>query len=148
LNARINGKGIEQRPFVSPDRKYLFFSRTSVTQVNGSENYESDIYWVSTKSIFKPYLYNNDVKTDPEVKYNEPFQLNLPKDLFKDVDDLNLFYEASLANNNELPGWIRFDANNLSMSGTWKSKKPITIKLTATDGAGNSGDYKFQLKGV
>jgi len=118
----------------------------SVTQVDGQDNYESDIYWVSTKSIFKPYLYNSDI--DLEAKYNEPFQLDLPVDLFQDVDDLELSYQASLADNAELPEWIRFDANSLSLSGTWKSKEPLTIKITATDSPGNSGDYKFQLKSI
>ena len=138
LNSRINSQEIEQRPFVSPDRKYLFFSRTSVTQVDGRDSYDSDIYWVSTKSIFKPYLYNDDI--DIDIKYGEPFQLNLPKDLFKDVDDPELSYQASLADDANLPEWIKFDASNLSLSGTWKSEEPLTIKITAIDSAGNSRD--------
>lgn len=107
LNAIINSTEIEQRPFVSPDRKYLFFNRMSVSYQNKKEIYESDIYWVNTKSIFKPYAYNVPVKL--EVIYNEPFQIHLPKDLFKDVDDAKLSYNLTLKNNTELPGWIKFD---------------------------------------
>ncbi|MGD1894707.1 MAG: putative Ig domain-containing protein [Cyclobacteriaceae bacterium] len=144
LNAQINSQEIEQRPFVSPDRKYLFFSRTSVIQADGQVSYDSDIYWVSTKSVFRPYLYNDDI--DTEIAYDEPFQLDLPEDLFKDVDDTKLSYKASSADNTALPDWIRFDFGNLSLSGTWKSKESLTIKITATDSLGNSGEFKLQLK--
>ncbi|MEM6842951.1 MAG: putative Ig domain-containing protein [Bacteroidota bacterium] len=146
LNSRINSQEIEQRPFVSPDRKYLFFSRTSVTQVDGQDTYEADIYWVSTKSIFKPYLYNGDI--DIQIEYDKPFQLDLPEDLFQDVDDTSLFYQVSLTDGAQLPEWIRFDADNLSLSGTWKSKEPLTIKIMATDSAGNSGDFRFQINSI
>ncbi|WKN46143.1 putative Ig domain-containing protein [Tunicatimonas pelagia] len=143
LNSRINSKEIEQRPFVSPDNKFLFFSRMSVTQVDSAENYDSDIYWVSTKSIFKPYLYNDNI--DVDIEHGEPFQLDLPKDLFRDVDDTKLSYQASLADDAELPEWIKFDTGNLSLSGTWKSEEPLIIKITATDSAVNNGYYRFQL---
>ncbi len=143
LNTKINSKEFEQRPFISSDNKFLFFSRTSIIKEKGKDVYESDIYWVNTKSIFKPYPYNTEIKYT--IQQNEQIQLQLPNDLFKDVDDQNLSYKAYLENNLELPEWIKFDSNNLSFSGTWKSKDPIMIIIIATDTSGNNTKFKFQL---
>ena len=50
LDSTINTKDWELRPFVSPDKKYLFFTRMRF----GKQGVvESDIYWVSTKNILK-----------------------------------------------------------------------------------------------
>ncbi len=143
LNNKINSKEIEQRPFISSDNKFLFFSRMSSVKEKGKDVYESDIYWVNTKSIFKPYPYNTEIKYS--IKQNEQIQLKLPNDLFKDVDDENLSFEAYLENNIELPEWIKFDSNNLSFRGIWKSKEPIKIIIIATDTSGNNTEFKFQL---
>jgi hypothetical protein len=50
LDSTINTQDWEMRPFVSADKKYLFFTRFSFGKQGSSE---SDIYWVSTKKIFK-----------------------------------------------------------------------------------------------
>ncbi|MEO0527458.1 MAG: putative Ig domain-containing protein [Bacteroidota bacterium] len=143
LNDHINSSEIEQRPFVSPENKFLFFSRMSVTQMNGEDMYESDIYWVSTASIFGPYLYNTMIKYEPT--YNEPFKIDLPKDLFKDIDDVALTYKASLASGTELPEWIQFDPSNFSLTGKWNSREDVKIKIVATDSFGNEGVFTLTL---
>ena len=143
LNSHINGKEIEQRPFVSPDNKFLFFSRTSVTRENDQDIYESDIYWVSTKSVFSPYIYNTLIETS--LKYSEEFDVELPKDIFKDLDDKQLTFKLSLEDDSEIPEWIRFDANGLSLRGKWNTKEVLNLKLTATDISGNSGEFNFKL---
>lgn len=143
LNSSINGKEIEQRPFVSPDNKFLFFSRMSITQEDGQDVYDSDIYWVSTMSVFKPYPYNTEIEV--RVSHNEKFEVNFPHDLFKDIDDSELLYEVSMENDSELPEWIKFDSNNLTLNGVWKSKVPLTFKITATDSSGNSGVFQIIL---
>ncbi len=43
MGAGINTKGIESQPFLSPDKKYLFFNRF--------DNNESDIYWIDAGII-------------------------------------------------------------------------------------------------
>lgn len=53
LNNEINTKDWEQRPFVTFDGKYLFFTRM-VQDVNGVV--ESDIYFVDMKSVFEENL--------------------------------------------------------------------------------------------
>ena len=144
LNQLINSKEIEQRPFVSPDNKFLFFSRTGVTQENGQDVYDSDIYWVSTKSAFQPYVYNPEVEAS--IKFNEEFELKLPKDIFKDVDDQNLTYQLTLEDGSEIPGWIGFDDDRLTLSGKWETKETLSFKLIATDTSGNSKEFSFDLK--
>lgn len=130
LDTLINTKAIEQRPFVSSDSKYLFFSRTTVSHENKQEAYKSDIYWVSTKSIFKPYAYN--VPSRIEVTYNKPFRIQLPKDLFRDVDNSKLSYKVTL-DSSELPRWINFDSRTLVLTGEWKDKHLNSLNISATD---------------
>lgn len=143
LNSHINGKEIEQRPFVSPDNKFLFFSRMSITRNNEQDVYDSDIYWVSTKSVFSPYVYNTQIEAS--IRYNEAFELNLPKDLFKDVDDEKLSFQLTLENNSAIPEWLEFDQEQLILSGIWNTKETLTFKLTATDISGNSEEFIFEL---
>lgn len=143
LNTNINGKEIEQRPFVSPDNRFLFFSRMHITQEKGKDIYDSDIYWVSTMSVFKPYPYNTEIEAT--VKHDEKFKISFPHDLFKDINDSKLLYEVSMENDSELPEWIKFDSSSLALNGVWKSKVPLTIKVTGTDSSGNSGVFKFKL---
>jgi len=143
LNSKINTKSIEQRPFVSPDKDYLFFSRTSVTQIDGEENYESDIFWVSTKKIFKPYVYNTSFNRN--VVYNKSFKINLPKDLFKHINNSDLRYKISLQNNVDIPNWIEFDTDLMLLKGIWKPEQQINIEITAIDEFGNKGVFNFEL---
>lgn len=143
LSTNINSKEIEQRPFVSLDNQFLFFSRMSISQVNGEDVYESDIYWVSTKAIFKPYPYHTKIKAS--IKYNEPFAVVFPNDLFKDVDDQQLSYQISMEDDGQLPEWMQFNASELSLKGTWKSPDPLIIKIMAKDNSGNTGECKITL---
>lgn len=127
LDSTINTKEIEQRPFVSPDKKYLFFSRTS-TILNAIE---SDIYWVSTKSVFKPYLYNVPPKI--EVADQSSINVKFSKDLFKDVNNPDLLYDVTSKDGSKLPDWLNFDAETLTLSGTWMDKEVDSILISATD---------------
>ncbi len=143
LNDHINGKEIEQRPFVSPDHKFLFFSRMKILRENGRDSYDSDIYWVSTKSVFAPYIYNPQIEAS--VTFNKKFELHFPSDLFKDIDNQELTYQLTLKDGSEIPEWITFDSDKLMLSGTWATKEPLGFKLTARDGSGNSNIFKFDL---
>ncbi|MFK7813349.1 MAG: hypothetical protein AB8B59_12725 [Maribacter sp.] len=55
LDAAINSKDWDRRPFVSIDNKFLFFTRL---EMEGFNLIESDIYWVNTSKVFKPFIYN------------------------------------------------------------------------------------------
>ncbi len=145
LNEQINSPEIEQRPFVSPDNDYLFFSRMSVSRENAEPSYESDIYWVSTESVFGPYPYDTQVATS--IREGEPFEVNFSSELFKDVDDDIMTYMASLEDGSPLPHWIVFDSEALSLSGTWKSGTSLRVQITATDTSGNAGVFILDLAG-
>lgn len=144
LDININSKEIEQRPFVSSDNQFLFFSRTTITKEHEQDIYESDIYWVSTSSVFKPYVYNGEIKHS--VKYMKPFEIVLPSDLFQDVNDSELSYHITLTNHSELPEWIKFEPSDLRLTGTWKSKTPMIINVSAIDGSENTGVFSFMLE--
>ena len=143
LNSRINSKEIEQRPFVSPDNRFLFFSRTSVLRENEQEVYDSDIYWVSTASVFSPYVYNPPIESS--MRYNEAFELHLPEDIFEDVDDEKLSFQLTLENNSAIPDWMEFDDDRLIVRGQWKTREVLILKMTARDASGNSGEFIFEL---
>ena len=145
LDSAINGRDIEQRPFVSPDNKYLFFTRMSVTSENGTDIYESDIYWVSTQSIFKPYPYNTN-NIERQMAYKEPFQIKLPEDIFRDADDNIRSYVVTLNDNLELPEWINFDESKLLLTGTWETKEPVMLNITAIDEYGNEGVLRVPME--
>jgi hypothetical protein len=143
LNSNINGKEIEQRPFVSPDNKFLFFSRMSITRENDQDVYESDIYWVSTKSVFSPYVYNTEFEYT--VKYDEGFELKLPSDIFKDIDDKYLTINLSLEDGSAIPDWLNYNPEDLSLKGIWSTQETVKLKLTATDSARNTANFNFEL---
>ena len=120
LNEKINSPEIEQRPFISPDNQFLFFSRMSITRENDEDIFESDIYWVSTKEVFKPYPF--DTLTDTYVPYNETFQLNFPSDLFKDLDDDKLSYQVTLEDGSSL------SSSNVIHEGKLEPSYQVTLE--------------------
>lgn len=143
LNDEINSKEIEQRPFVSRDHAFLFFSRMSVGTEDGQTVYDSDIYWVSTASIFRPYVYN--AQFEASFNYEESVQFNFPQDVFKDVDDEHLSFQLTLGDGSRIPDWLDFDSENLAISGTWQFREVAQFKLMAMDALGNSGTLVFEL---
>jgi hypothetical protein len=144
LNSLINSKEIEQRPFVSPDNGFLFFSRMSIEQKNEQDVYDSDIYWVSTKSVFAPFAYNPIF--DFSIANNQEFELNLSQDIFKDIDDERLSFRLTFENDSAIPDSMEFDDQKLILRGQWNIENALTFKLTATDPSGNSGDFIFTLE--
>ncbi|GEM_PF-433054 len=142
LSDVVNGPEIEQRPFVSPDNRYLFFSRMSIEQNGSKTAYESDIYWVNTEEIFKPYLFN-PVNTFQINR--EQFSTQLPVDLFKDVDDPMLKYTATLADGRPLPEDIDFDPDQLIVSGSLKQTSSLTLSIRAQDSYGNKTSVHIEL---
>ncbi len=73
--------------------------------------------------------------------------MNLPKDIFKDVDDDKLSFQLTLENNSEIPEWMEFENDQLTISGLWNTNEALMLKLTATDFSGNSQEHIFELEG-
>lgn len=143
LNDKINSPEIEQRPFISPDGNYLFFSRMSIEQDGKELLYESDIYWVSTQSVFTPYLYRT-VNTFP-VASDKKFTLQVPTDFFKDVNDRKLSYAVTLANGSPLPEHLEFDQKRMMIMGNLKEKSGITLSVKATDSHKNEASTYIEI---
>ena len=144
LHSNINSVEIEQRPFVSADHKALFFSRMSITNENGQDLYDSDIYWVGTQSVFSPFVYNGEIESS--LTYGEEFAIKLPNDLFRDIDSSQLSYQMTLHDDSEIPEWIEYDPERLTLSGIWNTRENLNLKCFATDIYGNSGAFNFELE--
>jgi Ca2+-binding RTX toxin-like protein len=76
------------------------------------------------------------------------FSFTFAANTFSDADALDrLTYTATLANGDDLPDWLEFDAETRTFSGTPENGDvgEITIRVTATDGGGESVSTDFTL---
>jgi hypothetical protein len=85
---------------------------------------------------------------DQAATEDSPFLYQLPADVFADIDaGDSLSYAATLADGSALPGWLSFDVTTRSFSGTPGNGDvgSVTVRVTATDGAGASVSDDFVL---
>ncbi|NDB59448.1 tandem-95 repeat protein [bacterium] len=84
---------------------------------------------------------------DKSVKAGNPFSYTLPVKAFTDVDKDVLTYSAKLADNSELPSWLKFDSATKTFSGTSPSgiTSALSIKVTVSDGSFEASQ-SFSLK--
>jgi hypothetical protein len=141
VDSSINTTDLEQRPFISPDKKYLFFNRMALDKKFNL--IESDIYWVSTRKFFKPYTYR-PISDTVIIKGNR-YHYTLPMNTFKDVIGRELTYKASLSNGENLPGWLQFDSTNQTFSGTPNDTGEFKLKITVFDEHMNTCSDEFIL---
>jgi Putative Ig domain/FlgD Ig-like domain/WD40-like Beta Propeller Repeat len=154
VNMERNGAGIniintaEVSPTLSPDGRFLFFTR--YTNTGGVET--EDIYWVNAEIIdklkhsnFPPYL-----KTqipDQRDTVGHPFNYQIPDTTFVDDNGNNtLSYSAKQSNGLALPSWLTFDNTTRTFSGTPTATGILTIKITATDTANASASCTFKMR--
>ena len=93
--------------------KATFTSFTQVEnsiEIEGFNLIESDIYWVNTSKIFKPFVYNP--LSDMTLQVGEHLELQIPLDYFKDIDDKELTLSI---NQNEFD-WLEFDSERMKLS--------------------------------
>ncbi|MUH34712.1 hypothetical protein D9O36_02555 [Zobellia amurskyensis] len=136
LNPTINSKNWDRRPFVSADNKYLFFTRLQVSS-NGLD--ESDIYWSNTSKVFSPFVYHPlDAIT---IRKGENFELQLPPDYFKDIDDTQLVLNTTKSKLN----WLNFDNETMTLSGRPTLDGEFELIFTATDKALNSTEDRLKI---
>ncbi|PIB28128.1 hypothetical protein BFP75_05300 [Maribacter sp. 4G9] len=137
LNTTINTVDWERRPFVSVDNKFLFFTRL---ETDGFNLIESDIYWVSTSKVFKPFVYNP--LSDITLQVGEQLELQIPLDYFKDIDDKELTLSI---NQNELE-WLEFDSESMKLSGLPNQEGDFELIFTAEDEFSNMTEDKVKIK--
>jgi hypothetical protein len=137
LDSIINSIDLEQRPFVTYDNAYLFFNRFKLDTL--FKPVESDIYWVSTQKIFKPFVYNP--LYDITAKVGELIEIAIPDDYFKDIDDKQIRLSA------DLKGivWLDFNKNKNVITGTPTQKGVYDIVFTAIDKYSNMTTDRIKL---
>ncbi|MDO6517969.1 putative Ig domain-containing protein [Zobellia uliginosa] len=124
LDAPINSKDWDRRPFVSIDNKLLFFTRLQIGEKGLTE---SDIYWANTSKVFKPFVFRP--QEDITVPLGEKFSLTLPSDYFKDIDSDQLV----LGCNQDEFDWLTFDNKNMTLSGVPADEGDFELTFTAVD---------------
>ena len=131
--------------YVSPDGKYLFYTR-------GAAEKDCAIYWVRfdgllkklRKTNFEPYV-KHPVK-DRTLKKGVEHKLKIPGDTFADDDGINtLKYKATLDNNHPLPDGLTFEPGRLMIKGLPGVRGSYKIKITATDTAKAAAACTFTL---
>lgn len=136
----------EYGPFVSPDNKYLFFTR------GGNDMSSYHTYWIRFDGILDSLKHTNYVpwlnKTIADTSANggKQFTYTLPDSVFIDDDGNNtLTYSATISNGTSLPSWLSFNPDTKTFSGIPGKKETITIKVTATDDAKASASGTFKI---
>ncbi|MGH8618703.1 MAG: putative Ig domain-containing protein [Burkholderiales bacterium] len=85
---------------------------------------------------------------DQSATEDAPFSFTVPASAFTDVDAGDtLAYAASLADGSALPGWLAFNTGSRTFSGTPVNADvgTLSVRVTATDGAGVSASDTFDL---
>jgi Ca2+-binding RTX toxin-like protein len=85
---------------------------------------------------------------DQSVTEDQPFSFQVPAGTFTDVDAGDqLTYTTTLANGDQLPSWLSFDATTRTFSGTPTNDNvgSLNIQVTATDRAGAAVRSTFVL---
>ncbi len=136
LDTTINSNDWDRRPFVSIDNNFLFFTRLKIEEY---KLIESDIYWVATSKVFKPFIYNPI--TDKTLRLGKKFEIQIPSNYFKDIDNKQLTLRI---NQNELE-WLKFDPDKLKITGTPTLTGNFELIFTATDQFSNITQDKIKI---
>ena len=136
LDASINTGDWERRPFVSSDHNFLFFTRLEIDEFNLSE---SDIYWVNTSKVFKPFVYNP--LSPKTLQVDEQFEIQIPVDYFKDIDDKELDLRIRP---NQLD-WLEFDRERMKLSGTPTQPGDFELIISAEDDFLNRTEDRIKI---
>ncbi|NJK98774.1 MAG: hypothetical protein HC905_31095 [Bacteroidales bacterium] len=125
-----------KKTIVSIDNKFLFFTKMIFNQTGLAE---SDIYWVSTQRLFKPFVFNPiSVQT---IKLDKETEILLPTDYFKDIDNENL--EISL--NHEKFDWVKFDNEKSILTLDPNEIGEFDLIFTAVDKYSNEMEDKVKI---
>jgi len=136
VDSTINSKDWDRRPFVSIDNKFLFFTRLQKGEKGLTE---SDIYWVNTSKLFKPFVFKPiPAKT---IKIGKEIKLSIPTDYFKDIDNENL--EINL--NHEMFDWAKFDNEQMTLTMYPNEIGEFDLIFTAVDEFSNVMENKVKI---
>jgi hypothetical protein len=139
-NPRVFGKKIDfglgsWGPWVTPDKKYLFYS-------TGTKPDYSDVkvYWVRIDSVIdslkntnlSPYI--KSLIPGQNAVSGKPFTFTVPDNIFFDDDSkVALTYSAQMIDGKPIPAWIVFDPTTKTFSGTPGEAGELTVIVVVTD---------------
>ena len=127
LDYKINSSQWERRPFISFDNKYLFYTKL---EINDNVIVESDIYWVSTEKVFRPFVYRPF--EDQTISVGKETRVSLPSDYFRDVDGSELQLDVV-----DGPKWAKYDDSSCTLSLKPQQRGEFELVFTATDAFSN-----------
>lgn len=146
LGININTAIYECCPYITHDKKHLFFTR------GGDAMPTYYTYWVKIdelvdslkKTNYVPYVYNLiPNQTDTIGKF---FNYTVPDSTFIDDDGNNtLIYSAKLTSGSPLPAWLAFDSISCNFSGYPPLVQTLSINVTAKDAQGIATSTSFKL---
>lgn len=134
LDSIINTAYWERRPFVSIDNKFLFFTKLTLNQ---SGITESDIYWVNTQKVFKPFVFNPIA--EKTIKIGKETKLKIPSDYFKDIDNQKLSVSI-----NDIE-WAKFDSEKMTLVMNPTKTGEFDILFTAVDKFSNKTTDRLKI---
>ena len=139
LDSSINTADWERRPFVSIDNKFLFFTK----QIFDDKGYvESDIYWVNTQKVFKPFVFRP--AEERTIRIGKETVVPIPVDYFKDIDNDKL--EISL--NHEKFKWAKFDNKEMTLTLNPNEIGEFDLIFTAIDESSNKIEDRLRINVV
>jgi VCBS repeat-containing protein len=117
----------------------------TVTASDGERNVDSTFTLTVTPVNDAPVV--ADPLDDQRVEEGIPFSFIVPAGSFTDADGDSLTYTATLDDDSPLPGWLTFDSNTLTFSGTAPIglRDTFIIKVTAADDVSSVSD-SFDLR--
>jgi len=136
LESSVNTGDWERRPFVSFDNKFLFYTKLTMDE---SGLKESDIYWVNTKKVFKPYVYNPIIETT--LKIGRETEVRVPADYFRDIDN----NELDIGLMDSTPEWIELDRDKMSLVMNPTEIGTYDVMIYATDENSNMTSHTLKI---
>ena len=115
---------------------------TDQTEISASKQITIRIADVNEAPTEEARIANQTINEDADLNFT------FPEDAFVDEDEGDtLNYSATLADGNDLPDWLEFDAASRTFSGTPRNADVGTIEVlvTATDSGGEVAHQDFTL---
>ncbi len=153
--ARVDGSALPS--WLSFDADTLTFSGTPLEGDGGEFEVRVTATDALGASVFEDFKLSVDAVNDAPVladpiedqngETGAAFSFALPQGVFTDSDDENLSLTVSLSDGSPLPGWLSFDAQTRTLSGTPAESDvgEFVIKVTATDAGGLTASDEFVL---
>ncbi len=82
---------------------------------------------------------------DDTLMVNESYLMNIPVTTFSDGDGEELEYDVKKSNGSDLPEWLSFNENEMTLSGTPPEAQKLFLQVIATDPNNSWGFQKFIL---